>query len=218
MALAEDVTDEASVVAVGDNLIHPVVYNDALQKDGSFNFKPMYSHIKNDIQSPDLAFINQESPLGGDDRPFSGFKNFNTPSQIAQDVVETGFDMVNGANNHSLDQGDEGVLNHLKTWNKFDKQVLFTGIFNSEKDAQTIPVMTVNGIKVSLLSYTYGTNEMTSQYPYTIKKFDEKTIQQIYKSKKQSDVVMVSAHWGLKITIQPNHTQKKYAQLFADEV
>ena len=42
MALAEDVTDEASVVAVGDNLIHPVVYNDALQQDGSFNFKPMY--------------------------------------------------------------------------------------------------------------------------------------------------------------------------------
>lgn len=37
--------------------------------------------------------------------------------------------------------------------------------------------MTVNGIKVSLLSYTYGTNEMTSQYPYTIKTFDEKTIQ-----------------------------------------
>lgn len=53
------------MVAVGDNLIHPVVYNDALQQDGSFNFKPMYLHIKNDIQSPDLAFINQESPLGG---------------------------------------------------------------------------------------------------------------------------------------------------------
>ncbi|WP_322560421.1 CapA family protein, partial [Staphylococcus haemolyticus] len=100
-------------------------------------------------------------------------------------------DMVNGANNHSLDQGDEGVLNHLKTWNKFDKQVLFTGIFNSEKDAQTIPVMTVNGIKVSLLSYTYGTNEMTSQYPYTIKTFDEATIKQdIQKAKQQSDVVI----------------------------
>ena len=56
--------------------------------------------------------------------------------------------------------------------------------------------MTVNGIKVSLLSYTYGTNEMTSQYPYTIKKFNEKTIQRDKSSKKQSDVVMVSAHWG----------------------
>ena len=44
MALAEDVTDEASVVAVGDNLIHPVVYNDALQQDGSFNFKHVFTY------------------------------------------------------------------------------------------------------------------------------------------------------------------------------
>lgn len=218
MTLAEDVTDEASVVAVGDNLIHPVVYNDAMQQDGTFNFKPMYSHIKKDIQAPDLAFINQESPLGGDDRPFSGFKHFNTPSQIAQDVVATGFDMVNGANNHALDQGDEGVLNHLKAWKPFEDHVLFTGIFNSEKDAQTIPVMTVNGIKVSLLSYTYGTNDMTSRYPYTIKTLDEKTIKRdVRKAKQQSDVVMVSAHWGVENHHEPNRTQRKYAQLFANE-
>ena len=43
MALAEDVTDEASVVAVGDN-IHPVVYNDALQQDGSFNFAYVFTY------------------------------------------------------------------------------------------------------------------------------------------------------------------------------
>lgn len=218
MALAEDVTEEASVVAVGDNLIHPVVYNDALQQNGSFNFKPMYAHIKHDIQEPDLALINQESPLGGDNRPFSGFKNFNTPSQIAQDVVSTGFDMVNGANNHALDQGDDGVHNHLNTWNRFKQDVLFTGIFNSEKDAQATPVMKVNGIKVSLLSYTYGTNDMTSKYPYTVKTFDEKTIKRdVRKAKKQSDVVMVSAHWGLENHHQPNRIQKKYAQLFANE-
>ena len=137
MALAEDVTDEASVVAVGDNLIHPLSIMMHCNKMGHsilslciYILRTTYNHLT-------LHFINQESPIGGDNRPFSGFKNFNTPSQIAQDVVETGFDMVNGANNHSLDQGDEGVLNHLKTWNKLDKQVLFTGIFNSEKDAQT---------------------------------------------------------------------------------
>ena len=78
--------------------------------------------------------------------------------------------------------------------------------------------MTVNGIKVSLLSYTYGTNEMTSQYPYTIKTFDEATIKQdIQKAKQQSDVVIVSAHWGNENHHTPNKTQKKYAQLFADE-
>ncbi|MBI5972984.1 CapA family protein [Staphylococcus caledonicus] len=217
MTLNEDVSKEATVVAVGDNLIHPVVFNDALQQDGSYNFAPMYRHVKDDIQEPDLAFVNQESPLGGDDRPFSGFKQFNTPSRVAQDIVDTGFDVINGANNHALDQGDSGVRNNIQTWNKFN-HILFTGIFNSEKSSKAIPTITVNGIKVSVLSYTYGTNDMTSQYPYTVKQFDKKTIQRdVRKAKRQSDVVMVSAHWGRENQHKPDDSQKKYAQLFADE-
>ncbi|MGW9856989.1 poly-gamma-glutamate capsule biosynthesis protein CapA/YwtB (metallophosphatase superfamily) [Staphylococcus hominis] len=180
MALAEDNSEKLSVVAVGDNLIHPVVYNDAQRSDGSFNFKPMYSNIKNDITTPDLAFVNQESPLGGDDIPFSGFKQFNTPSQVASDIVATGFDMINGANNHSLDQGDQGVTNHIQTWEKFDHNVLFTGIYNSKKEANRVHTISKNGVKISVLSYTYGTNDMVSNDPYTVKTFDEATINRIY--------------------------------------
>ena len=90
MALAEDHSEKLSVVAVGDNLIHPVVYHDAQHSDGTFNFKPMYSNIRKDIARPDLAFVNQESPLGGDDIPFSGFKRFNTPSQVAVTLLQQG--------------------------------------------------------------------------------------------------------------------------------
>ena len=62
------------VVAVGDNLIHPVVYKDAQITGNSFDFKPMYQPVRKDIQNADISFVNQESPLGGDDRPYSGFK------------------------------------------------------------------------------------------------------------------------------------------------
>ena len=65
MALVENNSEKISVVAVGDNLIHPVVYHDAQYSDGTYNFKPMYSNIKKDIARPDLAFVNQESPLVG---------------------------------------------------------------------------------------------------------------------------------------------------------
>ncbi len=34
------------VVAVGDNLIHPVVYKDAQITGNSFDFKPMYQPVK----------------------------------------------------------------------------------------------------------------------------------------------------------------------------
>lgn len=162
MALAEDNSKKISVVAVGDNLIHPVVYNDAQQSDGTFNFRPMYSKVKKDITTPDLSFVNQESPLGGDYIPFSGFKQFNTPSQVANDIVATGFDVINGANSRALDQDDRGVNQNIHTWQKFNNNILFTGIFNSKKEADRVHTITINGIKVSVLSYTYGTNDMTS--------------------------------------------------------
>ena len=42
-----DLKQEAQVVAVGDNLIHPNVYKDALESDGvTYHFNPMYQHIK----------------------------------------------------------------------------------------------------------------------------------------------------------------------------
>lgn len=34
----------------------------------------MYQPVRKDIQNADISFVNQESPLGGDDRPYSGFK------------------------------------------------------------------------------------------------------------------------------------------------
>ena len=205
------------MVAVGDNLIHPVVYKDAQITGNSFDFKPMYQPVKKDIQNADISFVNQESPLGGDDRPYSGFKNFNTPSSIAQDLVDTGFNFVNGANNHALDQGEQGVRNHIHTWNKFKDQVLFTGVYESEQAHRQIPIKTIKGVKVALLSYTFGTNDHQPTHDYTVDTFDENKIKQdVKKAKQQSDVVLVSAHWGNEGKHQPNATQKKYAQIFAD--
>ena len=205
------------VVAVGDNLIHPVVYKDAQITGNSFDFKPMYQPVRKDIQNADISFVNQESPLGGDDRPYSGFKNFNTPSSIAQDLVDTGFNFINGANNHALDQGEQGVRNHIHTWNKFKDQVLFTGVYESEQAHRQIPIKTIKGVKVALLSYTFGTNDHQPTHDYTVDTFDENKIKQdVKKAKQQSDVVLVSAHWGNEGKHQPNATQKKYAQIFAD--
>ena len=47
MVYRMDLKQEAQVVAVGDNLIHPNVYKDTLESDGvTYHFNPMYQHIK----------------------------------------------------------------------------------------------------------------------------------------------------------------------------
>ncbi|MDU4336313.1 MAG: CapA family protein [Staphylococcus lugdunensis] len=218
LTLTTKVNASASVVAVGDNLIHPVVYNDAKVGSNKYDFKPMYKHVKANIQQADFAYVNQESPIGGDDKPYSGFKQFNTPSDVTKAIVDSGFNIINGANNHSLDQGDSGVTNHINAWKPYRHDVLFSGVFKSQKESEAVHTITRNGITVSLLCYTYGTNGQISQYPYTVKTFDEATIKKdVRKAKEHSDAVIVSAHWGNENHTMPNEKQQKYAQLFADE-
>ena len=218
LTLTTKVNASASVVAVGDNLIHPVVYNDAKVGSNKYDFKPMYKHVKSNIQKADFAYVNQESPIGGDDKPYSGFKQFNTPSDVTKAIVDSGFNIINGANNHSLDQGDSGVTNHINAWKPYRHDVLFSGVFKSQKESEAVHTITRNGITVSLLCYTYGTNGQISQYPYTVKTFDEATIKKdVRKAKEHSDAVIVSAHWGNENHTMPNEKQQKYAQLFADE-
>ena len=73
-----DVSDDP----VGDNLIHSQIFNYAQTEDGTYDFKPIYMNFADDIQNADLAFINQESIIGGDDLGFSGYPTFNTPSDL----------------------------------------------------------------------------------------------------------------------------------------
>lgn len=215
-ACAKD--DEISVEAVGDNLIHPAVYNDARQVDGSYDFKPMYEPLKQRMSSADISFINQESPMGGDDKPFHGFKRFNTPSAVAGDIIDTGFNLVNGSNNHALDQGMSGLYNELSIWDHLKDQATYTGTYRSQKERDHITVKNVNGTKVALVSYTYGTNGIQPDHQYNINRFDKKLIKKdIAQAKKVSDVVMVSAHWGKEGTHKVTDKQKDYAHYIADQ-
>lgn len=204
------------VVAVGDNLIHPVVYNDAKVGKNTFDFKPMYSHIKPYIHKSDVAYINQESPLGGDDIPYSGFKRFNTPSSISKDVIDTGFNLINGSNNHALDQGTEGLRNNIDVWKKYQTNALFTGVFDSKKERDKTPILNKKGTKISMLSYTFGTNGLKPDHPYQINYINKQNMSKdIAKAKKKSDVVMVSMHWGNEGSHQPNSKQKDIADFLA---
>ena len=59
-------------------------------------------------------------------------------------------------------------------------------------------------------------NDHQPTHDYTVDTFDENKIKQdVKKAKQQSDVVLVSAHWVMKVSISLTPL-KKYAQIFAD--
>ncbi|RIM13060.1 CapA family protein, partial [Staphylococcus cohnii] len=113
-------------------------------------------------------------------------------------------------------QGTDGLRNEINLWKQFD-DILYTGAFNSQKARDHIPVVERNGIKVAILSYTYGTNDISPEKPYHINYFDEAQIKEdVAKAKTQSDAVIVSAHWGSEGKHEPTRKQNKYAEVFAN--
>lgn len=210
-----------SFVGVGDNLIHEMIYVQAdkakgSQGDGQYDFTAMYQHVKKDIKNADLAYIDQESILGGDDLGISGYPTFNSPASVADAVAETGFDIVNTANNHCLDKYQEGIDNSSAIW-KQKKGIITAGTYTSQEDRDTIRTIKRKGVTFSFLAYTYGTNGIEPPHDYSVAYFDEAQIRKdVAAAKKISDVVIVSAHWGDENVSAPTEYQTQYAQLFAD--
>ena len=101
----------ATLVAVGDNLLHNTISWDAQQGDGSYDFTPVYQPVKDLIQSADIAFLNQEVPLNG---TVGRYPSLDAPQQAADAIVDCGFDIVNEASNHSLDKGIDGHPQRLE--------------------------------------------------------------------------------------------------------
>lgn len=209
--------NEVSFYGVGDNLIHIQIIEDALEEDESYDFKPIYNHLQEDINEADIAFINQETIFGGDHMAFTGYPSFNTPSDMAGNLVDLGFDMVNLANNHTLDYGTQGVHNNLDAWREYHDEILYTGSFTSQAERDKVRLIERNGMTFSLLAYTATTNGQVAEEPYHVNLLDKELItQDVQKAQEISDFVVVSVHWGEEHALEPNDMQKEYAQLFAD--
>lgn len=218
IADAESKSDETiiSFMGVGDNLIHDSIFRDASLADGTFDFKPIYENVAADITAADIAFLNQETIIAGDAYAYSGYPAFNTPSDIAKDMNDLGFDLVNGATNHALDYDYPGTINAINVWNE-QGNVVYTGVFKDQAARDATRTIEREGIVFSFLAYTYGTNGIEPDNDYRVAYFDEEKIRtDVAKAKKVSDVVIVSAHWGDENTQEVNEMQLYYAQLFAD--
>lgn len=212
-------TSKLIFIAAGDNIIHESVYNDAKKRsdDGSYNFLPMYDGIKELVSSADIAFINQETPMAGKSYGYHGYPNFNSPQEGGQALADLGFDIVNIATNHMLDMKTSGLTDTINYWKSMP--VLLLGGYENSDDYDKIRVYEADGIKIAMLSYTYGTNGMNldSGSRLIIPLFDEATIKrQINLARQAGDLVFVSVHWGNENVYTPTATQKKYAKLMAD--
>ncbi|MFA5407202.1 MAG: CapA family protein [Bacilli bacterium] len=202
------------MVMVGDALIHANVYNDAKVGD-TYDFSPMFENVSDYFKSFDLAFYNQETPFGGKSLGYGGYPRFNTPSEIGDEMLKMGFNLVSLATNHTMDRGETGVINSLAYWNS--KDVMTAGSYLSAEDRNAVNIKEKNGISYTMLAYTTTTNyAITSGKPYLLNMYDKgKVAADIAKVRDKVDLLMVSMHWGTEYATTPNDQQKEIATYLA---
>ncbi len=211
-----------SFLAVGDNIPHDSVINTAKSDatgDAKYDFSKIYDGISADVEKADIAFINQESPVGGESLGISGYPNFNAPVEMVEELVKVGFDVFNIANNHMLDKGEKGYVNTIEYFNSLP--VTMIGGY-TKSDYDSIRIIEEQGVKIAFLSYTTlvnssHVNDISRGSEYIIPYANTEDItRQVGIAKENADVVIVSMHWGSENVFNATNEQKKYAKLCAD--
>ena len=209
----------ASMVMVGDALIHGTVYGTAHRyaNYNGYDFKPMLEHIKERVKDYDLAYYNQETILGGTELGLSTYPLFNSPYEVGDAFIDAGFNLVSLATNHTIDKGEKGVLNSRNYWNQ-QADVLAAGSYSSFEERDKVVIKEVNGIKYAFLSYTTYTNGLIvpTGKEYLVNVYDEDLIkEEIARYRDQVDLLMVAMHWGTEYMTYPTNEQKEISEYLA---
>lgn len=201
---------DIDILAVGDIMFHiPQVTSASIGED-DYDFRPMFEHVKEYIQSADLALGNYET-VTVKDRSYSGFPRFNSPIETVEALKYAGFNILSTANNHSLDQGKIGIISTIDAINQYCLEPVGT---NMDKDNEPL-IVDVEGIRVGVLSYTFGLNGLDSllspeELSYMVNLIDEEKIQEEIQLLEVNDVDIIISyiHWGHEYHHEPSQYQK----------
>ena len=214
----KEINQSVSLMMIGDMLMHLNVTESGFVGDGTKNYDHLFSRILPDIQSSDIAIVNEEIMFAGEDLGFSGYPMFNTAEEVGVAEVNAGFNVILHATNHTMDKGKQGLMHTIDFWNGYpDINVL--GINENAEEQEEITVIDKNGIKIALLNYTYGLNgmPMPSDMPYAVNLIDEDLMDRnIKKAHEVADFVVVLIHWGTEYQLFASQEQKNWANWFLE--
>ncbi|MGM0396269.1 MAG: CapA family protein [Bacillota bacterium] len=209
-----------TILAAGDLMFHIPQINAARTPEGSFDFTPTFQFLEENLSKADLAIANLETVIAGDHLGFSGFPGFNSPEAVLDGIAESGFNVLVTSNNHSLDMGKKGIENTITAIKKREMEYIGT----SATERRPYLILERQGIKLGLLSYTYGLNELDTslsddEISRMVNMIDkEKMAEDIAKIKSENiDFIVAYLHWGNQYHSNPTDEQRGLARFLAEK-
>ncbi len=201
------------VAAVGDVMLSSWVEPVMAEKGPLYPFLGTLPYL----QHADVAIANLEAPFARSGTPFEKRFNFKVAPRYAVGLRQAGIDVVNLANNHILDFGEEALRTTLHTLDSLG--VAHCGAGESLKAAHQPVVIERGGRKIALFGYsmTFPT-EFYARDDSAGTAYPEPEMMQsaLAAWDKKVDFIVVSFHWGAEKRETPKDYQIFFAHLAID--
>ncbi len=212
-----------TVSASGDLLMHePLIDRARANADGhGYDFAPFFERIAPYVDNVDLGLCHMETPMGPGSP--AGYPRFNTPSDLAESIAESGWDACSTASNHSVDGGQAGIDGTVRAFRRAG--VDHTGSFRSQDASRRPTIIDVEGVKVGFVAYTDATNGLPLPHPWSVNayraadpKAGAKAIIHDAREAREAgaDAVIAQIHWGDENSPKPNNSQVAVAKRLTD--
>lgn len=209
-----------TIAAVGDILMWKSQIASAhIPGTNRFSFSEQFAPVSPLLQGADLTIGNLETTFSGKRQPYqigsarTGYPRFNCPDELAADLKQVGFDVLTTANNHCLDGGPHGLRRTLDVLDHYD--LGHTGTFRTKQESVEPFIREVNGLRIGVIAYTYGTNKQTlpPDAGWMVNRILPATIKaQILALRRHVDLLIVSLHFGVEFRFEPTHRQRQLVQ------
>lgn len=135
-------------------------------KGGKFN--QIWEDVKPVFSASDFTFANLEAPVNTQ-KPFDTYPTFNMEPSYPQAAIDAGINVFSLANNHTNDQGLEGILSTYRYFEKLQEQssnserkIYACGIKNKKDSPITYKVIQKGEWKILFAAVTEILNQKTA--------------------------------------------------------
>lgn len=207
-------TSGVTISVVGDILIrrHQPA---AAYRDGCYDFDYVFESVSQYIRASDLAIGNLETVFAGPSVPFARSRSntrsmplYNSPDELANALDKAGFHILTTANNHCLDQGPKGLCRTLDVLDRCGFR--HTGTARTQAESEQELIVEVNGFRIGILAFTYGTNDMPlpDDAPWMVDLIQPDMLRRTRAMKSKADLVFVCLHAGVEFIDFPSAAQR----------
>jgi poly-gamma-glutamate synthesis protein (capsule biosynthesis protein) len=186
---------------------------DAQGTDATYDFAPTLDGVKKLVSGASLGVCHEEVPVAATGASPSGFPAYAVPSQVAEAIKATGFDVCTTASEHTLDKGADGAATTLTQLRAAG--LVTAGSYRTRDEAAKPVLVEVDGVKIGIVAGTEnrGSTQLAADKTWVVDLLNADTMIARAKAARAAgaQIVIAMMHAGQDGMTAPTEKQKTVA-------